>query len=136
MFYVFLLFFYGSSSLREASGTHLALISACSVRANSLYEVLPGVLRLVDRFLPFFSFRTVFYRFLLFLYSVLTVFLPFCLAIFLRVFAGDLKQKKTEKTAGAFFLQLRFNRSYSSTTNASTVALATVSLSASTTFVE
>ena len=50
-------FFFGvfwSSSLQEASETHLAPISACSGRANSLYEVLPGVLRLVDRLFTVF----------------------------------------------------------------------------------
>ena len=63
-FTVFVTVFFGSSSLWDASGTHFARISACSVRANSLYEVLPGVLRLVDRFFTvFYVPGPFFYRF-------------------------------------------------------------------------
>ena len=55
---VFLPFFYrffGSSGLREASGTHVAPISVSSVRANSLYEVLQSMRRLADRFFTVFA---------------------------------------------------------------------------------
>ena len=101
--------FFESSSLREASGTHLALISACSVRANSLYEVLPGVLRLVDRFFTvFYVSGPFFYRFLSFLYSVLSVFLPLHVAVFFEFFCGQPQKKKPKKTPGSFFLQLSF----------------------------
>ena len=73
----------------------MALISTCSVRANSLYEVLPGVLRLVDRFF------TVFYVSGPFFYRFFTVFVT-CFNRFFTVlrrrffgvfFAGDLKKK-------------------------------------------
>ena len=93
-----------SSSLREASGTHFARISACSVRASSLYEVLPGVLRLVDRFFTvFYVSRPFFYFFLPFLYSALTVCLPFRVAVFFAFVLRAVSKKKLKKLLERFF---------------------------------
>ena len=63
-----------SSGLREASRTHLAVISVCPVRANSLYKVLQGVRRLVDHVSLFFNvlyiLYTSLYRFAHFCYRI------------------------------------------------------------------
>ena len=77
--------FFGSSGLREASGTHVAPISVSSVRANSLYEVLQTMRRLADRFFTVFAFfERLFIVFLTFPDRIFTVSRHRFLAFFLR----------------------------------------------------